>query len=89
MFECQDEIDATWVANNPSAAAALEDMLEAFESNKGRFPGTSEMAGIVKLCRERHDPAKIFWLKFWAYAFIFMVGVHLVQCGSDMLETLQ
>lgn len=90
MFtECQDKIDAAWVADHPQAAAALEDMLEAFEGNMGRFPGESEMAGIVKLCREQHDPWKIAVVTTLAYAFIFMVCVHLYQCGSAMVETLQ
>lgn len=89
MFQCQDELDAEWVSQHPDAAAALEDMLEAFEQNMGRFPGTSEMAGIVKLCREQHDPWKLLWMRLWTFAFLGMLTFHFAKCGSDIVETLQ
>lgn len=89
MFtECQDKIDAAWVADHPQAAAALEDMLEAFESNTGRFPGPSEMAGIVKLCREQNDPAKIFVLHGLAYLFLGLLALHFLKLVYDILEVL-
>ena len=89
MFLDQDQIDLDWVYANPTAAAALEDMLEHFERNTERLPSTREFADIVLACRKRHDWVEILKLRISFLFFITAFAAVCHDCATDIVSSLR